>query len=114
MNGFVFPAMMETVLHSVGGFDTCPLIMDSGASCCISPCRGDFGSDYASSDIQITYLSSTNEVCGKGLITWRVLDTNGREVEIKLPGYHVPSALVRLLSPQCLLTDDSIGGGHGM
>eukprot|EP00804_Cyclotella_cryptica_P024638 CCRYP_001657-RA/>CCRYP_001657-RA protein AED:0.40 eAED:-0.13 QI:0/0/0/0.5/0.66/0.5/4/0/842 len=74
MNGFVFPAMMETVLHSVGGFDTCPLIVDSGASCCISPCRGDFGSGYASSDVQITDLSSTNK---------------------------------------CLLTADSIGGGHG-
>ncbi|KAL7487907.1 hypothetical protein ACHAW6_013533, partial [Cyclotella cf. meneghiniana] len=105
--------MMETVLHSVGGFDTFPLIVDSGASCCISPCRGDFGSDYAPSDIQITDLSSTNKVCGKGLITWQVLDSNGKEVEIKLPGYHVPSASVRLLSPQCLLAADSIGGGHG-
>jgi len=38
-DGFVFPAMMETVLHSVSGVDTCPLIVDSGASCCISPCR---------------------------------------------------------------------------
>ena len=102
IDGFVFPAMMET-----------PLIVDSSASCCISPCHGDFGSDYASSDVQITELSSTNKVCGKGLITWRVLNTNGKEVEIKLPGYHVPSALVRLLSPQCLLAAGSIGGGHG-
>eukprot|EP00804_Cyclotella_cryptica_P029238 CCRYP_011659-RA/>CCRYP_011659-RA protein AED:0.83 eAED:0.83 QI:0/0/0/0.5/1/1/2/0/595 len=68
---------------------------------------------YASSDVQITDLSSTNKVCGKGIITWRVLDVNGKEVEIKLPGYHVPSASVRLLSPQCLLSADSIGGGHG-
>jgi hypothetical protein len=113
VDGFVFPAMMETVLHSVGGFDTFPLIVDSGASCCISPCRSDFGPDYAPSDTQITDLSSTNKVCGKGLITWRVLDYNGREVEVKLPGYHVPSASVRLLSPQCLLAADSIGGGHG-
>ena len=29
-----------------------------------------------------------------------------------LPGSHVPSALVCLLSPQCLLSVDSIGGGH--
>eukprot|EP00804_Cyclotella_cryptica_P025647 CCRYP_002866-RA/>CCRYP_002866-RA protein AED:0.12 eAED:0.36 QI:0/0/0/1/0/0/2/0/437 len=100
---------MEMVLHSVGGFDTCLLIVDSEASCCISPCHGDFASDYASSDIQITNLSSTNKVCVKGLITWQVLDTNGREVEIKLPGYHVPLASVCLLSPQCLLTADSIG-----
>ena len=109
---FMFPAMMETVLNAVGGASAIPLIVDSGASCCISPCRADFGPDYSTSDVQITDLSSTNTVKGKGLLTWRVLDIHGKEVEIQLPGYHVPSASVRLLSPQCLLSVDSIGGGH--
>ena len=31
VDGFVFPAMMEMVLHSVGGFDSFPLIVDLGA-----------------------------------------------------------------------------------
>eukprot|EP00804_Cyclotella_cryptica_P026596 CCRYP_014020-RA/>CCRYP_014020-RA protein AED:0.15 eAED:0.08 QI:0/0/0/0.75/0/0/4/0/791 len=109
---FTFPAMMESVFNPVGGMSTIPLIVDSGASCCISPCRSDFGSDYSASDVKITDLSSTNSVKGKGLITWRVLDIHSKEVEIQLPGYHVPSALVRLLSPQCLLSVDSVGGGH--
>eukprot|EP00804_Cyclotella_cryptica_P024840 CCRYP_001779-RA/>CCRYP_001779-RA protein AED:0.06 eAED:0.06 QI:0/0/0/1/0/0/3/0/1231 len=109
---FMFPAMMETVLNAVGGASAIPLIMDSGASCCISPCRADFGPDYSTSDVKITDLSSTNTVKGKGLLTWRVLDIHGKEVEIQLPGYHVPSASVRLLSPQCLLSVDSIGGRH--
>eukprot|EP00804_Cyclotella_cryptica_P013428 CCRYP_005167-RA/>CCRYP_005167-RA protein AED:0.30 eAED:0.34 QI:0/0/0/1/0/0/3/0/603 len=109
---FMFPAMMETVLNAVGGASAIPLIVDSGASCCISPCRADFGPDYSTSDVKITDLSSTNTVKGQGLLTWRVLDIHGKEVEIQLPGYHVPSASVRLLSPQCLLSVDSIGGGH--
>ena len=87
--------------------------MDSGASCCISPCREDFGGDYSISYVKITDLSSTNTVAGKGLITWHVLDVNGKQVELKLPGYHLPSASVCLLSPQCLLLVDSGEGGHG-
>jgi len=109
----VFPIMMETVLSSIGGFDPFPLIVDLGASCCISPCREDFGLDYATSDVKITDLSSTNTVHGKGLLTWYVLDIDGKEVEIKIPGSHVPSTSIWLLSPQCLLMADSIGGGYG-
>jgi hypothetical protein len=74
--------MMESVFNAVGGVSPIPLIVDSGASCCISPCRSNFGSDYSASDVKITDLSSTNTVKGKGLITWRVLDIHGKEVEI--------------------------------
>jgi len=108
-----FVSVMETVFNSIGAVDSIPLILDSGASCCISPCRDDFGSDYAISDVKITDLSSSNTVKGKCLITWHVLDINGKEVELKLPGYHVPSASAHLLSPQCLLLVESVGGGHG-
>jgi len=52
-------------------------------------------------------------VKGRGLVTGHDLDISGKEVELKLPGYHVPSASVRLLSPQCLLLVDSVEGGHG-
>ena len=90
---------METVLNSIAGIDSFPLIVDSGDSCCIRPCCEDFGGDYSISDVKITDRSSTNTVAGKGLITWRVLDVNGKQVELKLLGYHVPSASVPLCSP---------------
>ena len=60
LDHFVFPAMMETVLNLIGGIDSFPLIVDSGASCCISPWHEDFGGDYSVSDVRIADLSSTN------------------------------------------------------
>ena len=60
LDHFVFLAMMETVLNLISGVDSFPLIVDSGASCCISPCREGFGGGYSVSDVRITYLSSTN------------------------------------------------------
>eukprot|EP00804_Cyclotella_cryptica_P007267 CCRYP_017868-RA/>CCRYP_017868-RA protein AED:0.22 eAED:0.06 QI:0/0/0/1/1/1/2/0/1188 len=111
LGDFVFPAVIEAALNSIEVGASIPLIVDSGASCCISPCREDFGNDYAASDVKITDLSSTNRVQGQGTITWRVLDRYGKEVTLTIPGYHVPSASVRLLSPQRLLTVDSLRGG---
>ena len=78
------------------------LVIDSGASVCISPDRSDFIS-YRPSKIKIKDLSSSNTVAGEGMIRWPVRDKNGRTVVLELPGYHIPNAEVRLLSPQVLL-----------
>ncbi len=61
--------------------------------------------------MKIKDLSSSNVVAGEGLIRWNVADVAGRTVTLELPGYHIPGAEVRLLSPQVLL---SIFGGHTM
>ena len=53
----MFPAMMQIVLNSIGSVNYIPLIVDSGASCWISPCHEDFGNHYAASDVKITDLS---------------------------------------------------------
>ena len=66
VNCFVFPAMIETVLNSIGHVDSIPRIVDSDASCCIIPCHEDFGHYYVISYVQITDLSSSNTVKGKG------------------------------------------------
>ena len=75
---------------------TLALIVDSGASVCISPCREDFVT-YKPSKVKIKDLSKLNKIDGEGLIRWKVRD--------KL---HFPNAGVRLLSPQILLT--TVGG----
>ena len=41
-NMCLFPAIMETVLNSIGNMHSHPLVVDTGASCCISPDRTDF------------------------------------------------------------------------
>ena len=78
-----------------------PLIVDTGASVCITPCREDFVT-YQPSKIKIRDLSSSNKVAGEGMVRWVVKDEQGELVTLELPGYHIPKAEVRLLSPQVL------------
>jgi hypothetical protein len=80
-----------------------PLIIDTGASVCISPVKSDFKT-YHSSNMRIKDLSSSNSVAGEGLLHWNVVDINKKQVTLILPGFHIPTAEVRLLSPQLLLT----------
>ena len=47
-------------------------------------------------------------MAGEGLIRWKVKDKTGKTVFIELPGYHIPKAEVRLLSPPVLLK--AVGG----
>jgi hypothetical protein len=83
------------------------VIIDSGASVCITPHRSDF-INYKDSHMKIRDLSSSNSVAGEGIIRWSMQDEHGDLVHIELLGYHIPTAEVRLLSPQVLLK--TIGG----
>jgi hypothetical protein len=78
------------------------VIIDSGASVCISPYQSDFIT-YNKSNMKIKDLSSSNQVSGEGILCWSVQDTHGASVVIELMGYHIPNAEVCLLSPQVLL-----------
>ncbi len=84
------------------------LIIDSGASVCITPHRSDFVS-YQKSKMKIKDSSSSKTVAGEGLLWWKVEDIAGQTVTLELLGYHILGAEVCLLSPQVLL---SIFGGH--
>ena len=83
------------------------VIVDSGASVCISPHRSDFVT-YNNSNMKIKDLSSSNTVAGEGIVRWNLEDSLGNPVEIEVLGYHIPTAKVCLLSPQVLLK--TIGG----
>jgi hypothetical protein len=88
-----------------------PLIIDTGASCCITPCKADFKpGSYRSSDIKVRDLSGENQVIGQGTVLWTVKDTRGRKQVIELPALHIPTAKVRLLSPQVLKKLHNVGG----
>lgn len=104
----LFPAAIETVLNTFGPSSS-PLIVDSGASCCISPHKEDFIS-YAPSTVKIKDLSGSNSVAGCGLVKWTVLDQYGRPHNIEILAYHVPKASVRLISPQCVYQTKGLGG----
>jgi hypothetical protein len=78
------------------------LIVNSGAFVCISPLSLGFIT-YKPSIIKIKDLLSSNKVEGKGIIKWNVIDNHGQNVTINVPGYHIPGADLRLLSPQVLV-----------
>jgi hypothetical protein len=96
----LFPAVMESVFNSIGGLDGPPLVVDTGASCCITPCRSDFVEYTTKSSVKIKDLYGLNKVAGEGLVRWFVLDRFGREHALEMRAYHIPHASVRLLSPQ--------------
>jgi hypothetical protein len=83
------------------------VIIDSGASVCISLHQSDFLT-YNKSNMKIKDLLSSNQVAGEGILCWSIQDTHGASVVIELMGYHIPNAEVCLLSPQILL--NTIGG----
>jgi hypothetical protein len=88
-----------------------PLIVDSGASVCITPCKSDFKpGTYRSSNMKVRDLSSENKVDGEGLVQWAVKDTNGNTHVIELPCLHIASAGVHLLSPQVLNKRHHVSG----
>jgi transposase InsO family protein len=82
-----------------------PLIVDTGASVCITPHLSDFvPGTYQPSSLIVKDLSGLNKVAGEGIIAWNVVDSQGESFTIKVPGVHIESAKVRLLSPQVLLS----------
>jgi hypothetical protein len=58
--------------------------------------------------MKIKDLSSSNNVAGEGIICWGLKDVHGSTIQVKLKGYHMPNAKVRLLSPQILIK--TVGG----
>ncbi len=58
--------------------------------------------------MKIKDLSSSNSASGEGILRWPFQGTNGKTISIKVVGYHIPTAEVRLLSPQVLL--QTVGG----
>jgi hypothetical protein len=83
------------------------LVIDSGASVCISPHKSDVIT-YNKSKMKIKDLSSSNHVAGEGMAGWYMKDVNDSPIQVKLMGYHMPKAEVRLLSHQVLIK--TVGG----
>ena len=92
-----------------------PLIVDTGASLCLTPSKSDFvPGTYSECDMKtVKGLSGDNSVAGQGRIRWAIKDTSGETRVIEIPGIHVPTSGVRLLSPQVLRKTHGLGGTIG-
>ena len=79
-------------------FKNCPLVWDTGASFGLTPFRNDF-IDYIECSIPVNDIARTNIVVGIGT-TLHKFNMNGEAVYLPCLSYHLPSAEVRLFSPQ--------------
>ena len=78
-----------------------PILIDTG---CSTACSG-YASDFHGQLIEgqfgtIKTADGIAQIEGFGILHWATVDVEGQPVLIKVPGYHVPSVQMRLLSPQ--------------
>ena len=85
-----------------------PIVIDTGASCSITPLRSDFIEELSTPDISsVGSLTSTDTaVVGQGRIQWDVKDFHGTHRSISAKAYLVPSGTIRLFSPQVYMAEN--------
>ena len=88
-------------------FKSCPLVWDTGASFGLTPFCQDF-IDYTECSIPVNDIARTNTVIGIGT-TLHKFKVDGEDIFMACLSYHLPSADVRLFSPQ---THHTLYGGH--
>ena len=95
-------------------FTGCPLVWDTGASFGLTPFRADF-IDYVECDIPVKDISKTNRVIGI-CTTLHRFRSGGKSFWMPCLSYHLPSAEIRLFSPQVFHTlyggESTVGGGE--
>jgi len=92
-----------------------PILVDTGASVHISGHLSDFKGGKSGivpldrSKSSITGLTGECSAAGIGTIHWNLTDDDGKSRLVSGPGYYVPGATMRLLSPQTLFRQHNAG-----
>jgi hypothetical protein len=79
-----------------------PIMIDTGASCTITPSLANFTSKPTKPDTATLGSLTTvqTKVSGQGPIEWDIEDVNGLLKKLKTTSYYVPEATICLFSPQ--------------
>ena len=87
-----------------------PIVIDTGASCSVTPNIHDFiyPPTKASTNTMEGLNGQTTDVLGEGTIKWEIEDQKGILGNIETTAYYVPSANIRLFSPQSYIRDHKI------
>ena len=92
---------------------TYPLVLDTGASISITPVLSDFVTDLQPPPVQTVHgINSSTKVEGSGTVEWQVTDTTGTIRTIRTFALYIPTAKVRLFSPQDFLRISNNGTVH--
>ena len=89
--------------------DDLQIVIDTGASNSITPCPADFIGELQSSRLQsLKQVNGTTPVYGVGNVLWDIEDFYGTRCSVTTASYFVPSATIRLFSPQVYIgTNDT-------
>ena len=90
--------------------DDVPIVVDSGASYSLTPFIEDFVDHLEKSKLEnLQGLNATADVKGEGWVEWMIQDHCGTKRMIKTRAHHVPTATMRLFSPQCHFQQEGSG-----
>ena len=98
-NSIIPETIMESTFLSGSRADSMPIVVDTGASRSLSPHRSDFES-LRPINLQIGTINAASKVEGVGMVRWEITDQDGAKSVIRTEAYYVPSASIRLYSPQ--------------
>ena len=84
-----------------------PIVIDTGASCSITPNLQDFIKDPKPPDTKTMggLTGATTEVLGQGMINWDIEDVHGHRSLLTTSAYFIPDATIRLFSPQVYINE---------
>ncbi|KAG7349585.1 reverse transcriptase RNA-dependent DNA polymerase [Nitzschia inconspicua] len=99
----------QFVLHTTD--PSCvPVVIDTGASVNLTPFASDFVGPIQPPDLKsLQGLGSSSDVVGQGLVEWQIRDVFGNVKTIRTTAYLVPTAPVRLMSPQTYFREGESG-----
>ena len=84
-----------------------PIVIDTGASCSITPTAQDFIDAPTTADTKTMggLTGTTTEVLGQGMVNWDIEDVHGVRSPLITSAYFVPNATIRLFSPQVYIKE---------
>jgi hypothetical protein len=80
--------------------DKVPVVINTGASFCLTPCISNFVGPLQASKTTLTGLNSVTTVAGTGIVEWTIQDATGMVKLIRCWAFYVPDATIHLFSPQ--------------
>lgn len=106
------PATMDNPSIYVSSKPTeLPIVIDTGASCSVTPIATDFVGGIPSKCTKTTRMEGLNgehtPVLGAGPISWDIEDVDGVRAQLKTIAYYAPKAQIRLFSPQAFFAEQS-------
>ena len=95
----VIPQVVMDSMYLSADEASMPIVIDTGASRSISPHKSDF-IEFRNHSMDIGTINASSKVEGTGIIRWKVTDQNNVTSTIETAAYYIPSASIRLYSPQ--------------